>query len=92
LSNFLICEQVWPVTKLPDYQITKLNTERVHGKYIDIKQRRTQEDEADRSQETQGGQAVEAPRVSSWVEEAEGQEVGPRPGEALKPKKIPTLR
>ena len=76
----------YKITRLPNYKII---AERVHGKHDKTQQRRTQEDEAHRSQETQGGQAVEAPRLSSWVEEAEGQEVGPRPGEALNQKRSP---
>ena len=40
--------------------------------------------ETNRPQETQGGKAAEAPRLRSRIEEAEGQEVGPRPGEAVR--------
>jgi hypothetical protein len=70
------------ITKFRDYQITNL-LERVHGKYNEVEQRRTQKSETYRAQEAQGGQAAEAPRLSSRIEEAEGQEVGPRPGEAV---------
>jgi hypothetical protein len=71
----------YKITRLPNY---KFIPERVHGKYNKTQQRRSEENKAHRPQETQGGKAAQAPRLSSRIEEAEGQEIGPRPGEAVK--------
>ena len=64
LCNLLIESFVYaPLAdfQLCNYSISQLQNsceERVHGKYIDIKQRRTQEGETYRSQEAQGGETA----------------------------------
>jgi hypothetical protein len=69
------------ITQLLNYKITQFKG--IHGQYSEVKQRRTQEGETHGAQEAQGREAVEAPRLSARVEETEGQEDGPRPGEAV---------
>ena len=69
-----------------DYKITRLqitDTIGFHGQYIEAKQGRAQEGKARVAQETQSGKAAEAAGISSRIEEAESQEDGTRPGEAV---------
>src|ERR1700757_4037479 len=70
----------YKIAQLPNY---KIFLERVHGKHDKTQQRRTEEIQTHGAQETQGGQAAEAPRLSPRLEEAQGQETGSRPGEAV---------
>jgi hypothetical protein len=73
------------ITKLLNYQITKsCFQESTHGKHSRAKQRRTQEIKTRRAQENQSGEAQEAPRLRPRIEEAQGEEVGSRPVEAVK--------
>src|SRR5262252_8197940 len=60
----------------------------VHGQYNKTQQRRTQESKTYCAQETQGGQAAEAPGLSAGIEEAKGQEDGPWPGEAVEKQRL----
>ena len=56
---------------------------RNHGKHEDAKQRRTQEKQASRPQEDEGGKAEEAPRLRARVKEAQDEEDGTRSGETV---------
>jgi hypothetical protein len=56
----------------------------IHGKHIDTQQRRTQEIQTRRTQKAQSRKAAQAPRLRSRIEKAQGQETGPRPGQAVK--------
>ena len=56
----------------------------IHGKYSKSEQRRAQENETGSTQEAQGAKAAQAAGLSAWIEEAEAQEDGPRPSEAVK--------
>lgn len=58
-------------------------TTRNHGKYKKVKQRRTQEKQANCPQEGQSGKAEEAPRLRARIEKAQGEKAGTRPGEAV---------
>jgi hypothetical protein len=64
-------------------QETKKEEKRIHGKYNQTKQRRTQEEQANRPQESESGKAEEATRLCARIEEAESEETGARSGEAV---------
>jgi hypothetical protein len=76
----------FPILVFSNYKITQLpnyKSKGIHGEYDEVKQRRTQEIKAHRAQETQSRKTAQASRLSSRIEKAEGQEAGPRPGEAV---------
>jgi hypothetical protein len=58
--------------------------ESIHGKYSRIDEGRTQEIQTHRPQEGESGKAEEAARLCARVEEAQGEEVGSRPVEAVR--------
>src|SRR5579864_1149092 len=80
MGNFL-CARIcgFSITQLPKYKL-----KRIHGKHDKANQRRTQESQTRRPKETQGGKAAQAPRLSTRIEKAQGQETGPRTGEAVR--------
>src|SRR5260370_34624311 len=61
----------------------KRTNTRIHGKYDEVNQRRTQESQTRIPEETQSGKAAQAPRLRTWIEKAQSQETGPRTGEAV---------
>jgi tRNA A37 methylthiotransferase MiaB len=59
------------------------DTDSNHGKHEEVRQRRTQNSETHSAQEDESRKAEEGSRLRAWIEEAEDEEDGARPGEAL---------
>jgi DNA helicase-2/ATP-dependent DNA helicase PcrA len=55
----------------------------IHGKHQEVEQRRSQESKARIAQENQSGKAQKAAGLRPWIEEAQSEEAGARPGEAV---------
>jgi hypothetical protein len=78
---------LFSLSKLLNYAITKLQIKqsgRIHGKYKEANQGRTQEIKTHRPQESEGGKAAEAPGICSWLKEAQSEEDGARRGQAVR--------
>ncbi|MGO8795640.1 MAG: hypothetical protein ACLQLC_12525 [Candidatus Sulfotelmatobacter sp.] len=64
-------------------QFSNYKSEGIHGKYSNLKQRRTEEGETGLAQKDEGGKAEEAAGLCSGIEKAQGEEVGARAVEAV---------